>query len=130
VVLPSTSSANTERIYAAIDNLQVGGKTDGLEGMKIAYTHAEESFIKGGNNRIILATDGKFDVDGRINRMIRMNARENIKLSVFTFGLRTNSAVRENLKALVEFGKGNFAHLKLGEDIHETLLKESKALQR
>lgn len=130
VVLPSTSSAHTEIIHTAIDNLQIGGKTDGLEGMKIAYTHAEESFIKDGNNRIILATDGKFDVDGRINRMIRMNARENIKLSVFTFGLRTNSAVRENLKELVEFGQGNFAHLKLGEDLRATLLKESKALQR
>lgn len=130
VVLPSTSSADTEKIHAAIDNLVIGGQTDGLEGMKIAYDHATESYIKDGNNRIILATDGKFDVDGRINRMIRINARDNIKLSAFVFGLRTNSAVRENLKALVEFGEGNYAHLKLGEDIQETLLKESKAMRR
>ncbi|GEM_PF-2296822 len=130
VVLPSTSSSDTEKIYAAIDALRIGGQTDGLEGMKMAYDHAEETYIKDGNNRIILATDGKFDVDGRINRMIRMNARENIKLSAFLFGLRSNSAVRDNLKALVEFGQGNYAHLKLGEDVHEPLLKESKALRK
>lgn len=130
VVLPSTSSVDTGKIHAAIDGLQIGGQTDGLEGMKIAYSHAQETYIKEGNNRIILATDGKFDVDGRINRMIRINARENIKLSAFVFGLRTNSAVRESLKSLVEFGQGNYAHLKLGEDVQESLLKESKALRK
>jgi len=130
VVLPSTSSSDTEKIHAAIESLQIGGKTDGFEGMKMAYGHAEETYIDGGNNRIILATDGKFDVDGRINRMIRINAREKIKLSAFLFGLRTNREVRENLQSLVDFGEGNYSHLKLGESTEEALLKESKALRR
>ena len=61
-MLPSTSGNEKEKIYAALDNLSAGGSTAGGAGIELAYKTAEENFAKGGNNRVILATDGDFNV--------------------------------------------------------------------
>jgi Ca-activated chloride channel family protein len=74
VVLPSTSGGNQGRILSALDGLRAGGSTAGGAGIKLAYKIAQQHFIKGGNNRVILATDGDFNVgtssDGALVRLI------------------------------------------------------------
>src|SRR5690606_28963359 len=62
LVLPSTPGSEKGRILAAINNLAAGGSTAGGAGIQLAYKVAQDNFIKGGNNRIILATDGDFNV--------------------------------------------------------------------
>lgn len=74
LVLPSTSGADKNKILEALNNLNAGGSTAGGAGIKLAYKVAQDNFIKGGNNRIILATDGDFNIgassDGEMTRLI------------------------------------------------------------
>jgi Ca-activated chloride channel homolog len=80
LVLPSTSAADKGEIFAALENLQAGGSTNGGAGIQLAYTVALNNFIQGGNNRVILATDGDFNVglsgDDELVRMIEEKTPE------------------------------------------------------
>ena len=77
VVLESTSGQHKEKIRSALDQLRAGGSTSGAAGLELAYKIATENFIKDGNNRIILATDGDFNVgassDSAMKKMIKKN---------------------------------------------------------
>jgi Ca-activated chloride channel homolog len=92
-----------------IDLLQSDGDTDGNEGIKLAYKTANKQYIRAGNNRIILATDGEFPVSNEVVDMIRQNARQDVYLSVFTFG--RNEHTGQKLKKLSELGMGSYAHV-------------------
>jgi len=91
VVLPSTSCDEKEKIMAAFDMLEAGGSTAGGEGIKLAYKIAKENFIDGGNNRVILATDGDFNVgessDASMVRLIEKKREEGVFLTVLGFGM-------------------------------------------
>ncbi|HEX2630453.1 MAG TPA: von Willebrand factor type A domain-containing protein, partial [Chitinophagaceae bacterium] len=91
LVLPSTSGANKTKIKEAINNLEAGGSTAGGEGIQLAYKTAREGFIQGGNNRVILATDGDFNVgmssDDELVRMIETERKSGIYLSVLGYGM-------------------------------------------
>ena len=65
LALPSTTGDHKEQILSALENLQAGGSTNGAEGIELAYKTAAEHFIKGGVNRVILATDGDFNIGDR-----------------------------------------------------------------
>ncbi|MGV3601180.1 MAG: VWA domain-containing protein [Dyadobacter fermentans] len=109
VVLKPTSGAKASEISRMIDLLQSDGDTDGNEGIKLAYKTANKQYIRAGNNRIVLATDGEFPVSDEVMDMIRQNARRDVYLSVFTFGRHEHTG--QKLKKLSELGMGSYAHV-------------------
>jgi hypothetical protein len=109
VVLKPTSGSKSAEIARMIDLLQSDGDTDGNEGIRLAYKTANKQYIRGGNNRIILATDGEFPVSDEVTRMIGENARQDLYLTVFTFGRHAHTG--QKLKKLSELGKGSYAHV-------------------
>ncbi|GAA4461642.1 hypothetical protein GCM10023189_37370 [Nibrella saemangeumensis] len=109
VVLPPTSGANIDEIVRAINTLQSRGDTDGNEGLKLAYKVANKNYIRAGNNRIVLASDGEFPVSDEVLQLISENTRQDIYLSVFTFGI--NPKIGLSLKRLSELGKGTYTHV-------------------
>ncbi len=123
LVLDRARGDEKYKIYQALDNLRAGGSTAGGRGIQLAYAVAEKSFIEGGNNRIILATDGDFNVgvsshDGLIS-LIEEKRKSGIFLSVLGFG-RGN--MRDNMmEQLADHGNGNYAYI-------DTLLEAKKVL--
>ncbi|MCF0065155.1 VWA domain-containing protein [Dyadobacter chenwenxiniae] len=109
VVLKPTSGSKSAEIARMIDLLQSDGDTDGNEGIRLAYKTANKQYIRGGNNRIILATDGEFPVSDEVMQMIGQNARQDLYLSIFTFG--RNPHIGQKLKKLSKIGKGTYVHV-------------------
>lgn len=131
LVLPSTSVTERGEILAALDSLEAGGSTNGGDGIKLAYTVAENNFIKGGNNRVILATDGDFNVgitgDDALVKLIEEKRKSGVFLSVLGFGRgNLNDSMMEKL---ANKGNGNYAYIDsfneakraLGEQVSATL---------
>lgn len=112
-VLPSTAASNKQTILDAINSLQAGGSTAGGEGILLAYRIARENLIKGGNNRVILATDGDFNVgassDAALVRMIEEKREEGVFLSVLGFG--TGNLKDTKMEQLADKGNGNYAYI-------------------
>jgi Ca-activated chloride channel family protein len=123
LVLPSTAGSEKGRIAEAIDRLEAGGSTAGGEGILLAYETARKSFVEGGNNRVILATDGDFNVgvtsDGELERLIEAKRREKIFLTVLGFG--TGNIKDSKMELLADKGNGNYAYI-------DTLLEARKVL--
>ncbi|MRR33545.1 VWA domain-containing protein [bacterium] len=113
MVLPATSGAEKQRILTALDSLQAGGSTAGGEGIQLAYRIAGENFIKGGNNRVILATDGDFNVgassDAEMERLIEQKRGEGVFLSVLGFGM--GNYKDSKMQKLADRGNGNYAYI-------------------
>lgn len=113
VVLDSTNGSNKDTIIDAIENLEAGGSTAGGEGIQLAYKIASESFIDGGNNRIILATDGDFNVgpssDGALTKLIEKNRNDGVFLSVLGFG--TGNLKDSKAELLADKGNGNYSYI-------------------
>ena len=113
VVLEPTSGSEKDKIRKAIDSLQAGGSTAGGEGIKLAYKIAKENLISGGNNRVILATDGDFNVgvssEGELSRLIEERRDDGISLSVLGFGMGN---IKDNkMETLADKGNGNYAYI-------------------
>ena len=109
VVLKPTSGTKSAEIARIIDELQSDGDTDGNGGLRLAYKVANKQYLRAGNNRIILATDGEFPVSDEVLQLIGENARQDVYLTVFTFG--RNALTGQNLKKLSELGHGRYAHI-------------------
>lgn len=113
LVLPSTEASQDKTIIAAIDRLQAGGSTAGGAGIKLAYKVAEENFIPEGNNRIILATDGDFNVGvsstSELVRMIEDYRKKGIFLTVLGFGMGNYKDGR--MEQLADKGNGNYYYI-------------------
>jgi len=113
LVLPSTSGSNKEKIMEAINSLEAGGSTAGGAGIKLAYKVAKENFNEEGNNRVILCTDGDFNVgvssDGELVRMIEEKRGTGIFLSVMGFG--TGNYKDSKMEKLADKGNGNYAYI-------------------
>ena len=113
VVLPSTSGADKARILAAIDGLEAGGSTAGGAGIKLAYDIARQNHIEGGNNRVILATDGDFNVgvssEGELVRLIEQRKGQGTFLTVLGFG--TGNLKDSRMEALADKGNGHYAYV-------------------
>ena len=112
-VLPPTSGAKKEVILDALDRLQAGGSTAGSAGIKLAYETAQKNFRKDGNNRIILATDGDFNVgpssDSELTRMIEDKRKQGIFLTVLGFGM--GNYKDNKMEKLADKGNGNYAYI-------------------
>jgi len=113
VVLPPTSGANKQKIREALDDLEAGGSTAGGEGIELAYQLAEKHFIKNGNNRVILATDGDFNVgmsdDKDMENLIKEKRKSGVYLSVLGFGM--GNYKDSKLETLADKGNGNHAYI-------------------
>jgi Ca-activated chloride channel family protein len=123
LVLPSTRGDRKSTIINAIDDLSAGGSTAGSEGIDLAYTTARSNFIKGGNNRVILATDGDFNVgpssDGELVRIIEEKRKQGIFLTVL--GVGTGNYKDAKMEQLADKGNGNYAYI-------DNLLEAKKVL--
>lgn len=113
VVLKSTLGNEKEIIIQALDKLQAGGSTAGGEGIQLAYKIAAENFIDGGNNRIVLATDGDFNIgassDAEMVRLIEKEREKGIFLTVLGFGM--GNYKDSKMEKLADKGNGNYAYL-------------------
>ncbi|MBL4753182.1 MAG: von Willebrand factor type A domain-containing protein [Flavobacteriales bacterium] len=113
VVLEPTSGANKDRILDALMNLQSGGSTAGGEGIELAYKMAEENLMKNGNNRVILATDGDFNVglsdDDGLVKLIEEKRKSGIFLTVLGFGRGNYQDAK--MEKLADNGNGNHAYI-------------------
>ncbi|MBD2667191.1 von Willebrand factor, type A domain protein [Richelia sinica FACHB-800] len=123
LVLPTTPGSQKAKIIAAIDRLTAGGSTAGGEGIELAYKIATQNLLKSGNNRVILATDGDFNVgvssDAELTRLIEKKRNQGIFLTVLGFG--TGNYKDGKMEQLANHGNGNYAYI-------DTLLEAKKVL--
>lgn len=127
VALPPTSFKEEEKIKKVIAQLKSEGKTDGNAGLKLAYDIADKNYIRGGNNRIILATDGEFPIGNKSYEMVEKFSNEDIMISVFNFG--KNAGSTKGLEKLAVTGKGNYAFI-TQQNVDQNLIKEAKAKRK
>ncbi|MGB0929983.1 MAG: vWA domain-containing protein [Chitinophagales bacterium] len=113
LVLPSTSFDEKGKILQAIERLSAGGSTAGGAGIQLAYKEAQKNFIKNGNNRIILATDGDFNVgassEASLVKMIEEKRKSGVFLTVLGFG--TGNYKDARMEQLADKGNGNYAYI-------------------
>jgi Ca-activated chloride channel family protein len=118
LVLPSTPGSDKRTILAALDELQAGGSTAGGQGIKLAYQVAQQNHLANGNNRVILATDGDFNVgvssEGELVRLIESKKAQGTYLTVLGFG--TGNLKDSRMEALADKGNGHYAYV---DDIME-----------
>ncbi len=126
LVLPSTTGDNREAIMEALEQLASGGSTNGGAGIQLAYDTAAQHFIEGGVNRVILATDGDFNVGvtnrGDLVRMIEKKAKSGIFLTVLGFGM--GNIKDSALEQLADKGNGNYAYIDTIREAKKVLVEE------
>ena len=125
-VLPSTSGADKQKIFEALDGLSAGGSTAGGAGIELAYKVAQKNFIKGGNNRIILCTDGDFNVgvssEKGLENMIEEKRKTGIFLTVLGYGM--GNYKDSKLQTLSQKGNGNHAYIDNLQEANRVLVQE------
>jgi Ca-activated chloride channel homolog len=123
LVLPSTSGAEKKKIIESLENLEAGGSTAGGAGISLAYAIAKENFKQGGNNRVILATDGDFNVGESSNdgmeRLIEQKRKDGIFLTTLGFGM--GNYKDSKMEILADKGNGNYMYI-------DSILEAQKAL--
>jgi Ca-activated chloride channel family protein len=126
LVLPSTSGSEKKKIIEALDNLQAGGSTAGGAGIELAYSVALENFRHGGNNRVVLATDGDFNVgessNGGMERLIEKKREHGIFLTVLGFGM--GNYKDSKMEVLADKGNGNYAYIDNIQEARKVLVNE------
>ncbi|MEZ5015554.1 MAG: von Willebrand factor type A domain-containing protein [Flavipsychrobacter sp.] len=126
IVLPPTPGDRKTTILNALEELEAGGSTAGGEGIELAYKIAEENFIKKGNNRIVLATDGDFNVgisgDNELEDLIARERTKGIFLTCLGFGM--GNYKDSKLEVLADKGNGNYAYIDNEKEARKTLVKE------
>ncbi len=136
VVLPSTKAHEKNTILEALEKLRAGGSTAGGAGIALAYKIARENFIEGGNNRVILATDGDFNIgpssDSEMEQLIEKQREHGVFLTVLGFGMGNYKDAK--MEILADKGNGNYAYIDsllearkvLGHDLRKTLFTIAK----
>jgi Ca-activated chloride channel family protein len=126
VVLPATSGADKQKIFIAIDKLTPGGFTPGESGLKLAYAVAQRHYLPLGNNRIILATDGDFNVGVRneteLEELILSQQRQGIYLTCLGIGM--GNLKDSKIRTLAEKGNGNYAYIDNISEAEKVLVRE------
>ncbi len=129
VVLEGVSGDKTEKIKKALMELEAGGGTHGSKGIETAYELAEDNFIKGGNNRIILATDGDLNIgltsEEELEELITEKKESGIFLSVLGFG--TGNIKDNKMETLADKGNGNYAYIDSLREANKVLVEEMSA---
>lgn len=123
LVLPSTPGSDKKTIIEALEKLEAGGSTAGGAGIQLAYAIARQNFRQGGNNRVILATDGDFNIgessNGGMERLIEQKRNDGIFLTVLGFGM--GNYKDSKMEILADKGNGNYAYI-------DTILEAQKVL--
>jgi len=126
VKLNTTSGGEKEKIIKAIDELEPGGFTPGESGIRLAYNVAQTHFIKGGNNRVILATDGDFNVglktEDELDELISQRRQSGIYLTCLGVGM--GNYKDSKIQTLARKGNGNFAYLDNFQEAEKVLMTE------
>ena len=125
-VLPATSGDKKKEIKAALEKLQSGGSTAGGTGIELAYQMAIEQFKKGGNNRVIMATDGDFNVgassDKAMEDLIEEKRKDGVFLTVLGFGM--GNYKDSKMEVLADKGNGNYAYIDTMEEAKKVFVNE------
>jgi Ca-activated chloride channel homolog len=126
LVMPSTSGFEKKKIKDAIERLEAGGSTAGGAGIQLAYKVAEQHFVKGGNNRVILCTDGDFNVgpssDSDLLDMIEKEKKSGVFLTVLGFGM--GNYKDSKMEKLADKGNGNHAYIDNENEARKVLVNE------
>jgi Ca-activated chloride channel homolog len=126
LALKSTPGNEKEKILRALEELQAGGSTNGAEGIELAYKVAADNFVKGGVNRVILATDGDFNIgvtnQGDLIRLIEEKAKTGVFLSVV--GVGNDNLKDSTMQKLADKGNGNYAYLDSVEEARKVLVQQ------
>lgn len=126
LVLPPTSGSEKIKIKEAIDRLEAGGSTAGGAGIKLAYRVAKENFMKNGNNRVILCTDGDFNVgessDDAMERLIEEERKSGVFLTVLGYGMGNYQDAK--MQKLANKGNGNHAYIDNITEAKKVLVNE------
>lgn len=129
VVLPPTDGTERGRIVEALENLQAGGSTAGAEGIRLAYQTARSQFVRGGNNRVILATDGDFNVgvssDGELLQIIEQERKSGVFLTILGFGAGNYQDAK--MQKLADAGNGHHVYIDDLDEARKTLVAEMGA---
>jgi Ca-activated chloride channel family protein len=124
--LPSTSGADKQKIFEALDGLNAGGSTAGGTGIELAYQVAQKNLIKGGNNRVILCTDGDFNVgvssEKGLESLIEEKRQTGIYLTVLGYGM--GNYKDSKLQILSQKGNGNHAYIDNLQEANRVLVQE------
>ena len=127
LALPSTPASNRDRIHRAIESLHAGGSTNGAAGIELAYQIAREQFVKGGVNRVILATDGDFNVgvtsQSALVKLIEEQRKSGVFLSVL--GVGTGNIQDSTMELLADKGNGNYSYLDSLLEARRVLVNEA-----
>ncbi|HEX2877224.1 MAG TPA: VWA domain-containing protein [Polyangiaceae bacterium] len=127
LVLPATPGSQRGKILKALDGLEAGGSTNGGEGIQLAYSVAQQQFKKGGINRVILATDGDFNVgttsEGALTRLIEDKRKSGVFLTVLGFG--TGNTKDSTMEMLADKGNGNYAYIDTLTEARKVLVREA-----
>ena len=126
VVLPSTSGSNKQKIREALDELTAGGSTAGGAGIQLAYDIARKNYIREGNNRVILCTDGDFNVgvssSEGLERLVEKERKSGVFLTVLGYGM--GNYKDNKMQVLAEKGNGNHAYIDNIQEANKTLVHE------
>jgi len=126
LVLPSTSGSEKTKIKDAINRLEAGGSTAGGAGILLAYRVAEKNFVRGGNNRVILCTDGDFNVgassDAALSQIIEKERKTGVFLTVLGFGM--GNYKDSKMEKLADQGNGNHAYIDNENEAKKVLVRE------
>ena len=126
LALPSTPGSDKQRILAALDGLEAGGSTAGGAGIRLAYDVVRRNFIRGGNNRVILCTDGDFNVgassDGALVDLIEQRRTERSFLTILGFGM--GNYKDSKMEKLSNAGNGNYGYIDDLLEARKMLVKE------
>ncbi len=126
VVLESTSGSEKDKILQSLDKLSAGGSTAGGAGLKLAYKIAQKNFIEEGNNRIILATDGDFNVgassDAAMERMIEVEREKGVFMTVLGFGM--GNYKDSKMETIADKGNGNYAYIDNIQEANKVFVSE------
>lgn len=126
LVLPSTTADQREIIFSAIDRLEAGGSTNGGEGIRLAYDTATQHLVPGGVNRVILCTDGDFNVgttsESELVDLIEAKAKSGVFLSVLGFGM--GNYKDSMMEKLADKGNGNYAYIDTLSEARKVLVEQ------
>ena len=125
-IIEGVSGDKKDKILEALDSLQANGSTNGSGGIEEAYRVAEANFIKGGNNRVIIASDGDFNIGkssaSDLSKQIKKNAKKGIFLSVLGYGMYNYSDTV--METLADDGNGNYAYIDTLHEAKKVLVEE------
>ena len=127
IVLDGISGSEKTLLCDTVEDLYASGGTNGSDGLIMAYKIAEDHFIQGGNNRVILATDGDLNIgmtdEGSLTRLIEEKAKSGVYLSVLGFGEGNISDT--NMEALADHGNGNYSYIDSISEARKVLIDEA-----